>query len=78
MTNKQIEQVKAQLPQGERFNRAYSAFEGGSRVISRDKEGREYHHTRKLLRSDQPERAGHAGEHPVPHEHLHRQCAGHP
>ena len=42
MTNKQIEQVKAQLPQGERFNRAYSAFEGRIRVISRDKEGREY------------------------------------
>ena len=42
MTEKQIKQVKAQLPQGERFNRAYSAFEGGIRVISRDKEGCEY------------------------------------
>ena len=42
MTEKQIKQVKAQLPQGERFNRAYSAFEGGIRVISRDKEGHEY------------------------------------
>ena len=42
MTEKQIKQVKAQLPEGERFNRVYSAFEGGIRVISRDKEGREY------------------------------------
>ena len=42
MTEKQIKQVKAQLPQGERFNRAYSAFEGGIRVISRDSAGNEY------------------------------------
>ena len=42
MTNKQLDQVKAQLPEGEAFNRAYSAYEGGIRVISRDKDGNEY------------------------------------
>ena len=41
MTQKQIEQVKAQLPQGERLDRMYSAFEGGIRVISKDAIGRE-------------------------------------
>jgi hypothetical protein len=41
MTQKQIEQVKAQLPQGERLDRMYSAFEGGIRVISKDATGRE-------------------------------------
>ncbi len=41
MTQKQIEQVKAQLPQGERLHRMYSAFEGGIRVISKDAAGRE-------------------------------------
>ena len=42
MTEKQIKQIKEQLPEGERFNRAYSAFEGGIRVISRDSRGNEY------------------------------------
>lgn len=42
MTNKQIEQVKAQLPQGETLDRMYSAFEGGIRVISKDEAGCEY------------------------------------
>ena len=42
MTEKQIKQVIAQLPEGETLNRMYSAFEGGIRVISRDKAGREY------------------------------------
>ena len=45
MTEKQIKQVKAQLPEGERFDRAYRAFEGGIRVISRDKRGNEYRYT---------------------------------
>ena len=45
MTEKQIKQVKAQLPEGERFDRAYRAFEGGIRVISRDKDGNEYRYT---------------------------------
>lgn len=42
MTEKQIKQIKEQLPEGERFNRAYSAFEDGIRVVSRDSRGNEY------------------------------------
>ena len=45
MTNKQIKQIEAQLPQGERIDRMYRAFEGGIRVISRDKRGNEYRYT---------------------------------
>lgn len=52
MTNKQLEQVKARLPQGERFNRAYSAFEGGIRVISRDKDDREYRYAVRFDAND--------------------------
>ena len=39
MTQKQIEQVNAQLPAGEKLDRMYSAFEGGIRVISKDAAG---------------------------------------
>jgi len=42
MTDKQLNQAKSQLPQGERFDRVYSAFEGGIRLISKDAEGREF------------------------------------
>ena len=42
MTNKQLQQVISQLPEGEHFDRAYSAFEGGIRVISKDECGFEY------------------------------------
>ena len=42
MTEKQIKQIKDQLPEGQRLDRAYSAFEGGIRVISKDRSGREY------------------------------------
>ena len=35
MTDKQLQQAKGQLPQGERFDRTYSAFEGGIRLISK-------------------------------------------
>ena len=35
MTDKQLRQAESQLPQGEKFDRAYSAFEGGIRLISR-------------------------------------------
>ena len=42
MTDKQLKQAKSQLPQGERFDRAYSAFEGGIRLISKDAKGREF------------------------------------
>ena len=42
MTDKQIKQIKAQQPEGEKLNRLYSAFEGGIRAISRDGKGNEY------------------------------------
>lgn len=41
MTDKQLQQAKNLLPQGEKFNRAYSAFEGGIRLISRKADGTE-------------------------------------
>ena len=41
MTEKQLKQAKSQLPQGERFDRAYSAFEGGIRLISKKADGTE-------------------------------------
>ena len=41
MTDKQLKQAKSQLPQGERFDRAYSAFEGGIRLISKKADGSE-------------------------------------
>ena len=41
MTDKQLTQAKSQLPQGERFDRAYSAFEGGIRLISKKADGTE-------------------------------------
>lgn len=41
MTDKQLMQAKSQLPQDERFDRAYSAFEGGIRLISKKSDGTE-------------------------------------
>ena len=41
MTDKQLKQAKSQLPQGERFNCAYSAYEGGIRLISKKADGTE-------------------------------------
>ena len=41
MTEKQLKQAKSQLPQGERFDRAYSAYEGGIRLISKKADGEE-------------------------------------
>ena len=41
MTDKQLKQAKSQLPQDERFDRAYSAFEGGIRLISKKTDGSE-------------------------------------
>lgn len=41
MTDKQIKQIESQLPQGERIDRMYSAFEGGIRVITKDATERE-------------------------------------
>ena len=45
MTEKQIKQVSAQLPEGEQIDRMYRAFEGDIRVISRDKAGIERRYT---------------------------------
>ena len=42
MTERQLKQVISQLPKGEHFDRAYSAYEGGIRVISKTKDGREF------------------------------------
>ncbi len=41
MTEKQIQQIKSQLPHGERIDRMYSAFEGGIRVITKNQQGME-------------------------------------
>ena len=41
MTDKQLKQAKSQLPQGERFDRAYSAFEDDIRLISKKPGGEE-------------------------------------
>ena len=41
MTDKQLQQAKSQLPQRERFDRAYSAYEGGIRLISKKIDGTE-------------------------------------
>ena len=54
MTNKQIAQVKAQLPQGETIDRMYTAFEGDVRVITKDAAGRE---TRYTVRFDADDNA---------------------
>ncbi len=42
MTEKQIQQIKDQLPAGEYLDRMYSALEGGIRVISRGWNGAEF------------------------------------
>ena len=41
MTQKQMQQIKSQLPQGEKILRCYSAFEGGIRVITKNADGHE-------------------------------------
>ena len=41
MTKKQMQQIKSQLPQGEKILRCYSAFEGGIRVITKNADGHE-------------------------------------
>ena len=45
MTQKQLNQCIAQLPAGQKFSRAYTAFEGGIRFISVDRQGNEYRYT---------------------------------
>ena len=39
MTQKQLQEIKDQLPAGETFDRAYRAFEGDLRVITKDAHG---------------------------------------
>ena len=41
MTDKQLKQAESQLPQGEKFDRAYNAYEGGIRLISKKTDGAE-------------------------------------
>ena len=41
MPEKQLKQAKSQLPQGERFDHAYNAYEGGIRLISKKVDGSE-------------------------------------
>ena len=40
-----MKQIEAQLPKGEKVNRAYRAYEGDVRVITRNAEGRETRYT---------------------------------
>lgn len=47
MTEKHIKQIEAQLPEGERINRMYRAYEGDTRVITRDRGGKETRYTVK-------------------------------
>ena len=42
MSEKQLAQCIAQLPEGQKFSRAYRAFEGDIRLISVDRKGREF------------------------------------
>ena len=42
MTDKQVQQIKDQLHEGEYLDRMYSAFEGGIRAISRGWNGAEF------------------------------------
>lgn len=39
MTEKQIKQIENQLPQGEKIDRMYTAFEGGIRAITKNANG---------------------------------------
>lgn len=41
MTEKQIKQIESQLPQGEKIDRMYTAFESGIRVITKNTDGYE-------------------------------------
>ncbi len=51
MTEKHIEQIKQQLPNGEELERIYKSFEGPIRAISKDSKGREIRYT-VVLNSD--------------------------
>ena len=63
MTDKQIKQIEAQLPAGEKLSRMYTAYEGGIRVISREREAdfRRSLLARAPLLADYTDLAGKAG-----------------
>lgn len=52
MSDKQLQQIKRQLPEGEKFSRAYSAFEGGIRVISKKADGTEVRYKVRFDKDD--------------------------
>ena len=54
MTEKQIKQIRSQLPEGERIDRMYRAIEGDIRVITKNRSGRE---TRYTVRFDADDNA---------------------
>ena len=45
MTDKHIKQIASQLPEDEKIERMYRAFEGDVRVITRNTAGREIRYT---------------------------------
>lgn len=45
MTDKNIKQIESQLPDGERINRMYKAYEGDIRVITQDRSKNEHRYT---------------------------------
>ena len=45
MTQKHIIQIECQIPEGERLDRIYKAFEGDTRIITRDARGWEKRYT---------------------------------
>ena len=48
MTQKQIQQIKEQLPADEKIDRMYQAFEGDIRVITKDENGYEKRYTTRF------------------------------
>ena len=52
MTQKQIQQIKDQLPAGEKIDRMYQAFEGDIRVITKDESGYEKRYTTRFDADD--------------------------
>ena len=45
MTEKQMKQIQSQLPEDEKINRCYRAYEGDIRVITRKPDGCEVRYT---------------------------------
>ena len=52
MTERHIKQIEQQLPDGERINRMYRAYEGDTRVITKDRSGNETRYTVKWNPAD--------------------------